>query len=71
MKSSGFIERSLLGVFSFLKESVSCEEYAAKRGFLQSLDARVKLLIFACLLIAVVSVRNVSILCFFSLDTIH
>jgi cobalt/nickel transport system permease protein len=65
MISNGFIERSLLGVFSFLKESVSCEEYAAKRGFLQSLDARVKLLIFACLLIAVVSVRNVSTLCVF------
>ena len=65
MKSNGFIERSLLGVFSFLKESVSCEEYAAKRGLLQSIDARVKLLIFACLLIVTVSVRNVSILCVF------
>jgi cobalt/nickel transport system permease protein len=65
MISNGFIERSLLGVFSFLKESVSCEEYAAKRGILQSIDARLKLLMFACLLIAVVSVRNVSILCVF------
>lgn len=65
MNCNGFVERSLLGVFSFLKESVSSEEYAAKRGFLQSIDARVKLLIFACLLIAVVSVRNVSVLCVF------
>jgi cobalt/nickel transport system permease protein len=42
LKSNNFIERSILGALSFLKESIFAEEYSAKSGLLQSLDPRVK-----------------------------
>ncbi|MDP3947622.1 MAG: cobalt ECF transporter T component CbiQ, partial [bacterium] len=40
VKQKNFIERSILGALSFFKESIYTDEYAAKRGFLQSLDPR-------------------------------
>ncbi|MCX5708033.1 MAG: cobalt ECF transporter T component CbiQ, partial [Candidatus Omnitrophica bacterium] len=42
LKSNNFIERSIMGALSFLKESVFAEEYAGKSGLLQSLDPRAK-----------------------------
>ena len=41
-KNNNFIERSIAGALSFLKESVFAEEYAMRSGLLQSLDPRVK-----------------------------
>lgn len=41
--NGGFIERSLIDVLSFLKNSLFAEEYALKRGFMQSLDPRIKI----------------------------
>jgi len=40
LRGNNFIERSLAGALSFLKESVFADEYAVKNGFLQSLDPR-------------------------------
>lgn len=41
-KRNNFIERSIKGALSFLKDSVFADEYALKRGWLQSLDPRVR-----------------------------
>lgn len=38
-----FLERSIAGALSFMKESVFSDDYAARRGLLQSIDPRVKL----------------------------
>jgi hypothetical protein len=33
MMRHNFIERSLIGAFSFLKKSIFCEKYASNKGF--------------------------------------
>ncbi|MDD5512534.1 MAG: CbiQ family ECF transporter T component, partial [Candidatus Omnitrophica bacterium] len=62
MSRNSFIERSLQGAFSFLRESIFSEEYAAKAGFLQARDPRLKSLSVLFLLLAVLLTRNVSFL---------
>lgn len=50
-KNNNFIERSLANALAFVKDSLFAEEYALKKGFLQALDARVKIagvVIFLC-----------------------
>jgi cobalt/nickel transport system permease protein len=59
MKGTNFIERSLIGAFSFLRESIFSEEYAAKPGFLQSLDPRIKFLSILLFLLAVLFARSI------------
>lgn len=59
MKKVNFIERSLLGAFSFLRESIFSEEYAARRGFLQARDPRIKFLSVLFFLLTVLLSRNV------------
>lgn len=56
--SNNFIERSVVGALSFLKESVFAEEYALKKGFLQSLDARVKTITMFLFLVAALLTKN-------------
>ncbi|MBU4252763.1 MAG: cobalt ECF transporter T component CbiQ [Candidatus Omnitrophica bacterium] len=46
MKSNNFIERSIVGGLTFLKDSIFAEEVAQRGGFLQSLDVRVKIISF-------------------------
>jgi cobalt/nickel transport system permease protein len=46
MKSNNFIERSIVGGLTFLKDSIFSEACALQSGFLQSLDPRFKILIF-------------------------
>ena len=53
LRSRSFIERSLEGALSFLKESVFSDEYAAKGGFLQARDPRIKTGIILLLVLAV------------------
>lgn len=62
MKHRGFIERSLMGALSLLKESLFCEEYASRKGLLQALDPRIKFLGILSLLLAVMFSRSVSFL---------
>ena len=59
MKRSNFIERSLLGAFSFLKESIFSEEYASRKGLLQAIDPRIKFLSVMLFLLAVLFSRSV------------
>jgi len=68
-RNSNFIERSLLGVLSFLKESIFSDEYASKKGFLQAREARIKVLIVLSCLLAVLFSRSVYFLiCMYALS---
>ena len=60
---NSFIERSITGALSFLKESVFAEEYATKPGFLQSLDPRIKVITIFLLIIATVLTRSIAVSC--------
>ncbi len=59
MRGNDFIERSLMGAFSFLKESIFSEEYASKKGFLQAWDPRIKFLSILIFLLAVLFSRSI------------
>ncbi len=59
MKASNFIERSLMGAFSFLKEAIFSEECALKKGFLQARDPRIKFLSILLFLLAVLFSRSI------------
>lgn len=62
MKKNNFIQHSILGLLSFLKELIFAEEIALRQGFLQSLDARIKLLTFFALIIQALFARNLTVL---------
>ncbi|MDP2913390.1 MAG: cobalt ECF transporter T component CbiQ [Candidatus Omnitrophota bacterium] len=63
-KGNLFIERSLAGALSFLKESIFADEYAAKKGFLQSLDPRVKAITFILFIIAILLTKHIAFIAF-------
>jgi len=58
-KNDFFIERSIVGALSFLKESFFADEYALRRGFLQARDPRIKFLSILLFLLAVLFSRSV------------
>jgi cobalt/nickel transport system permease protein len=58
-KNNNFIERSITGTLSFLKESIFADEYAAKDGFLQSLDPRIKMITFLMLILAILFTKSI------------
>ena len=59
IRRHNFIERSIMGTLSFLKESVFADEYAAKRGFLQARDPRIKSLSILFFLLAILFSKSV------------
>ncbi|OGP53747.1 MAG: cobalt ECF transporter T component CbiQ [Deltaproteobacteria bacterium RBG_13_52_11] len=67
-KNNNFIERSIMGALSFLKESIFAEEYASRKSFLQSLDPRIKTLTFLLFIMQVLLAKNLFILlCLYAL----
>ncbi len=62
MKRKNFIERSLMSAFSFIREAIFSDEYAARHGFLQARDPRVKILIVLSLILAVLFSKNIHFL---------
>ncbi|MCX5699206.1 MAG: cobalt ECF transporter T component CbiQ [Candidatus Omnitrophica bacterium] len=64
MKSNNFIERSIIGAFTFLKDSISAEEYALRNGFLQSLDPRVKIISFLLFILQALLTGSIAVLLF-------
>jgi cobalt/nickel transport system permease protein len=67
-KNNNFIERSIRGALSFLKESIFADDYASQKGLLQSLDPRIKVLTFLLFLIQILLTRNIFILlCLYAL----
>jgi len=63
-RKNNFIERSIKGVFLFFKDSVLSEEQASYRGFLQSIDPRIKALTFALLCVTALIAQDVFLLIF-------
>jgi cobalt/nickel transport system permease protein len=61
-KKVGFIERTILGTVSVLKETISNEEIAARNGFFQKCDPRIKCLSVALVLISVLLSRSTALL---------
>lgn len=61
-KKVGFIERTILGTVSVLKETISNEEIAARNGFFQKCDPRIKCLSVALVLISILLTRNAAVL---------
>jgi len=57
-----FVERSIMGALSFLKGSVFSDEYALRKGLLQSIDPRIKLATFAALILTVLFTRSIAVL---------
>jgi cobalt/nickel transport system permease protein len=60
-RNNNLIERSIMDALSFLKESVFADEYAAKRGFLQSLDPRIKVITFFLFIIAILFTKSIAV----------
>lgn len=68
-KRNNFVERSITGALSFLKESVFADEYAAKNGFLQSLDPRIKVITFLLFIMAILFAKSIVIpLCLYAVS---
>jgi cobalt/nickel transport system permease protein len=69
-KANGFIERSILGAIGFIQGTVSNDEIAGKRGFLQNRDPRYKSLSIAILLCCVLISKSTIVLSVFYLAAI-
>lgn len=57
-KHNNFIERSLIGAVTFLKESIFSDECASHKGFLQSLDPRVKTITFLLAILQILFAKD-------------
>ena len=63
-----FVERTITGALSFIKESIFADEYASSRGFLQARDPRLKAAAIFALLLAVLLSREIApIACIYAL----
>jgi cobalt/nickel transport system permease protein len=63
-KNNNFIERSIVGALSFLKESIFAQDHAMQNGFLQSLDPRVKSITFLLFIIQALFTHSIPVLLF-------
>lgn len=61
-RRGGAIEKTLDGLAKLIRQALASEEIAARRGLLQRLDARAKLIGMLALLVATGLVRHVSVL---------
>jgi len=61
LRDNNFVERSIAGTVSLLKESVFADEYAAKDGFLQSLDPRIKVVTFIMFMAAILFTKSTAV----------
>lgn len=61
-RSKGFLEKNLEAIASFLKEALEPEGFANKRGLLQAIDPRAKLLGMILLVIAAAMLKDMSAL---------
>jgi cobalt/nickel transport system permease protein len=57
-----FIQKTLDGIFAFLQETFDTESLSKRKGFLQSLDPRVKLISILALIFALSLTRDIRIL---------
>jgi cobalt/nickel transport system permease protein len=61
-KNNNFIERSIMGALSFLKESIFADQYAMGKGFMQSIDPRVKTVTILFFIILTLLCKNIFLL---------
>jgi cobalt/nickel transport system permease protein len=61
MKRSGFIERTMEGLYAAMERTLFAEESAAAGGLLQSIDPRVKLLGLMALILAAAMSRRLTV----------
>ncbi|MFA4889053.1 MAG: cobalt ECF transporter T component CbiQ [Candidatus Omnitrophota bacterium] len=61
-KNNNFIERSILGALAFLKAAIFADEYAAQKGFLQSLDPRIKAATFFLFIVQILFLKDIAAL---------
>jgi len=54
-----FIEKPIIGILSFLKDTVANESYALKKGLLQSIEPRVKIIGFLVFIIGCILSRDI------------
>jgi cobalt/nickel transport system permease protein len=67
-RNNNFVERSIRGALSFLREAIFAEDYASQNGLLQSLDPRVKTITFLLFLTLILLTRNILIIiCLYAL----
>lgn len=67
-KNNNFIEHSITGALSFLKESIFADEYASKTGFLQSFDPRIKVITFLLFIVVILFAKSIAVpLCLYAL----
>ncbi len=59
---NNFIERSISGALSFFKESVFSDDCASKKGFLQSLDPRIKTATLLLFIVQVLFAKHLVVL---------
>ena len=59
---NSFIQRSIISALSFLKASIFADEYALKKGFLQSLDPRVKTASFVLFIVLAIISKSLIVL---------
>lgn len=64
MKPNNFIQGSIAGAVSFLKELIFAEEIAMRKGFLQSLDPRVKLVTLLLFILQALFTSSIAVLFF-------
>jgi cobalt/nickel transport system permease protein len=62
LANNNFIDRSILGALSFIKEAAFADELAARPGFLQALGPRVKVLTFLLLIVLTVLTKSLPVL---------
>jgi cobalt/nickel transport system permease protein len=68
-RRNNFIERSIMGAISFLKESVFSDEYASRNGLLQAMDPRMKLFTFIIFLLTALLTHSIAVtLCLYALS---
>ena len=61
-KRHNFLEKTLVGISSAIKEAIFSERYAGLSGFLQRIDARFKVVSFILLLLAASLAHNISVI---------
>jgi len=61
-KNNNFIERSIMGFLSFLKESAFSDEIALRKGLLQSVNPGIKIALFLFFIILILFTKNIIIL---------
>ncbi|MCQ8903433.1 MAG: cobalt ECF transporter T component CbiQ [Methanothrix sp.] len=65
-----FVKKTIDSIISFFQEAMTTEEISSRRGLLQSLDPRVKLISMLSLIFAISMTRNLEIIALFYLATL-